>query len=138
VPLGASGTIDHFVVGPPGVFVLNTKHLRQGKVWVAEGSFVVNGQTTNYLPSSRAEGQRAAALLSTACGFEVAVVAVIVVIAANLAVKSQPPDVHVVGRTKIVTWLQGLPATLDGDEIEAIYDQARRDSTWPTSAALAP
>ena len=68
VPVGEKDSdIDHVVIGPPGVFTLNTKNHSRKKVWVAEKAFMVSGQKTNYLRNSRHEAARASKLLTTAC-----------------------------------------------------------------------
>ncbi|MFZ0834488.1 MAG: nuclease-related domain-containing protein, partial [Mycobacterium sp.] len=133
VPVGEKDSdIDHVVIGPPGVFTLNTKNHSRKKVWVAEKAFMVSDQKTNYLRNSRHEAARASKLLTTACGFDVQVEPVIVVIAAELTIKSQPADVHVVARKRIGKWLERRPATLSPVAVEAIYEMARRDTTWRT------
>ena len=45
------------IIGPGGVFTLNTKNHSRGKVWVAQNSFLVNGQKTDYLRNSRYEAK---------------------------------------------------------------------------------
>lgn len=133
VPVGAKDSdIDHVVIGPPGVFTLNTKNHSRKKVWVADKAFMVSGQKTNYLRNSRHEAARASKLLTAACGFNVQVEPIIVVIAAELTIKAQPTDVHVVARKRIGKWLERRPATLSPVAVEAIYEMARRDSTWRT------
>jgi hypothetical protein len=131
IPVGERGSdIDHVVIGPPGVFTLNTKNHIPNKVWVTEKVFLVNGQNTDYFRNSRHEAGRASGLLSAACGLEVPVEPIIVVMAANLTVKSQPIDVHVVARKRIRQWLTQRPTILTGERIAEIYDYARRDVTW--------
>jgi hypothetical protein len=131
VPVGEKGSdIDHVVIGPPGVFTLNTKNHSRSKVWVAEKTFMVNGQAKGYFGNSRFEAKRASRLLSVAAGFDVPVDPVIVVMAAQLTVKAQPPGVTVVARRRIRKWLTELPAILPADRVEEIYGVARRDSTW--------
>jgi hypothetical protein len=131
VPVGEEDSdIDHVVIGPPGVFTLNTKNHSRKKVWVAEKAFMVSGQKTNYLRNSRYEAARASKLLTAACGFDVQVEPIIVVIAAELTIKAQPADVHVVARKRIGKWLERRPATLSPEAVEAIYEMARRDTTW--------
>jgi hypothetical protein len=131
VPVGHKGSdIDHVVIGPPGVFTLNTKNHSGSKVWVAERTFMVNGQKQPYLRNSRFEAQRASKLLSKACGFQVNVEPIIVVMAAELTFKGKRPDVHVVGRKQIAKWLTGRPPTLAPEGVEIIFEQARRDVTW--------
>jgi hypothetical protein len=131
VPVGDKGSdIDHVVIGPPGVFTLNTKNHSGNKVWVAERTFMVNGQNQPYLRNSRFEAERASKLLSKACGFGITVEPIIVVMAAELTIKAMPPDVHVVGRKRIAKWLASRPPVLAPEGVEIIFEQARRDSTW--------
>jgi hypothetical protein len=131
VPVGdRNSDIDHVVIGPPGVFTLNTKNHSGARVWVAERSFLVNGQKTDYLLNSRFEAERAAKLLSAACGFGIAVEPIIVVLAADLVIKSQPPDVHVVARRRIANWLLRRPPVLHPQVVEELYRHARREPTW--------
>jgi hypothetical protein len=99
VPVGTNGSdIDHVVIGPGGVFTLNTKNRRGKKVWTAEKALFVNGQRTDYLRNSRHEAERAARLLSSAAGASVHVEPVIVVISEKLTIKHKPDGVHVVSR----------------------------------------
>jgi hypothetical protein len=131
VPVGPKETdIDHVVIGPAGVFTLNTKNHGRSRVWVADRAFLVNGKRTEYLRNSRSEAQRASKCLSVACGWDVAVEPVIVVMAATLTVKVPPAGVHVVGRKMIAKWLARRPAVLEPARVEQIFEQARRDSTW--------
>ena len=131
VPVGEKGSdIDHVVIGPSGVFTLNTKNHIRSNVWVTDTVFMVNGQKREYFRNSRHEAKRASGLLSAACGFEVLVEPIIVVLAARLTVKSQPADVHVVGRKRIRKWLTHQRPTLTPERVEQIYGYARRDLTW--------
>lgn len=131
VPVGTGDTdIDHVVIGPPGVFTLNTKNHLGGRVTVTSKAIYVNGTFHPYLAKSRAEGKRATKLLSTSCGYEVMVQPLIVVMANELKIKSMTDGVHVVGRKRITRWLLNQPQTLMPDEVDAIYSVARRRSTW--------
>jgi hypothetical protein len=133
VPVGENGgDIDHLVIGPGGVYTLNTKNHPGGKVWVAERSFMVNGQRTQYLRNSRFEASRAAKLLGAACGFEVAVEPIIVLLCAEITIKSRPEGVHVVSHRRIRKWLTKRPPVLGPEQVQAVYDHARRDITWRT------
>jgi hypothetical protein len=131
VPVGEKGSdIDHVVMGPSGVFTLNTKNHIRSNVWVTENVFMVNGRKTDYFRNSRHEAARASKLLSAACGFVVPVEPIIVVMAATLTVKSKPTDVHVVGRKRIRKWLTHQRPVLLPEHVEQIYAHARRDLTW--------
>ena len=81
VPVGKGDTdIDHVVIGPGGVFTINTKNHSGQKVWVAGRTFMVNGQKQPHLRNAGHEAQRASRLLSAAAGFRVDVVPVIAVV----------------------------------------------------------
>ncbi|MGY6499909.1 MAG: nuclease-related domain-containing protein [Acidimicrobiales bacterium] len=131
VPVGDKGSdIDHVVIGPGGVFTLNTKNHSGKKVWVSEKTLMIGGHRTQYLRNSRFEGTRASSMLAAACGFEVPVRPVIVLMCEELTIKSAPEDVSVVSIRIIRKWLQRRPVVLTAEQVEAIYDHARRDSTW--------
>ena len=132
IPLSETGTdLDHLVTGPGGVFSINTKHHPDASVWVAGGTFLVNGQRQDYVRASRAEGRKVARLLTAACGFKVEVTPVIAVVgAANLKVKEQPADVVVCARRRVVDWLRSQPEVIDAGTVEAIYSAARLRATW--------
>lgn len=55
---------------------------------------------------------------------------VVVVIAASLTVKDQPADVIVIGRRQLRRWLQSLDPQLTAESVAAVYDAARRSTTW--------
>ena len=64
LPVGTAGAdIDHLVLGPSGIFTINTKHHRGKKIWVAGGSFQINGQTQAYLRNSKFEATRVTKML---------------------------------------------------------------------------
>ena len=72
IPVGNRGSdIDHVVIGPGGVFTLNTKHHPGAKIWVGGDTFMVDGHKQPYIRNSRHEASRAAKLLTSACGFPV-------------------------------------------------------------------
>ena len=131
VPVGDRGSdIDHVVIGPGGVFTLNTKNHTGQRVSVTASTVFVNGQNTHYVRNSRFEAERAARLLSAACNETVAVHPVIVVMAAELTSKGQPTDVSVVGRKSIAQWMARRPAVMTPQRVEDIFEYARRDTTW--------
>jgi Nuclease-related domain len=131
VPVGSNDTdIDHVVIGPPGVFTLNTKNHLGKRVTVYEYAIYVGGAQQPYIAKSRAEGKRGSKLLSSACGFGVVVHPVVVIMADELVVKGSPKQVDVVGRRRIAEWLDRRPSLLSPERIEAIYAVARRRSTW--------
>ncbi len=135
VPVGAHDTdIDHVVIGPPGVFTLNTKNHLGKRVTVYERVIYVSGTKQPYITKSRAEGRRAAKLLSAACGFTVNVTPVVVIMASELIVKALPSDVAVVGRKQIARWLANQPPRIGPHQVAAIFAAARQRSVWRASS----
>jgi hypothetical protein len=132
IPVGDRGAdIDHLVVGPGGVYTLNAKHHPGARVWVGGDVLMVNGARHPYVRNSRHEALRAGRLLSAASGSPVHVVGVVVPVNANdLTIAKPPADVHVVGRRRLRRWLRRRPTVLDDDTIEAIFQVARRSTTW--------
>lgn len=132
VPVGERGSdIDHLVVGPGGVFTLNTKHHPGKRLDVRGDSFLVDGHRQPYVRNSRHEAERAARLLSAAVGFPVAVRGVVVPVgAASLVVAAQPADVSVVARRQLADWLSRTYAVLPPQAVAALFDAARRSTTW--------
>lgn len=131
IPVGDRGSdIDHLVIGPGGVYTLNTKNHPGGKVWVAEQTFLVNGRRVPYLRNARHEADRASRLLSKACRFHVPVEPVIVVLGAGITVKSPPDRVHVRNARYLRRWLAMRAPVLSTEQVDTIYSMARRDTTW--------
>lgn len=132
VPVGERGAdIDHVVIGPGGVYTVNAKHHPGARVWVAEDTVLVNGHYQPYVRNSRHEAKRAAVLLSAACGFPVEVLGLVVPVGAkDVTVKRPPNGAFVVPRRQVARWLSQRRQVLDERVIEAVYDIARRSTTW--------
>lgn len=127
--------IDHVVIGPGGVFTINTKHHPGGRAWIGRWAIKIDGQNVPYLRNSRFEAARAADLLSAACGFPVDVQAAIAIITTRFDLKQQPEDVFVGGPRSVTRWIEKRPLVLTPDEVAAIYEHARRDTTWRLAGA---
>jgi hypothetical protein len=134
IPVGDRGSdIDHLIIGPGGVFTVNTKHHPKAKIWVGGNTFMVNGHKQRYVRDSRYEAARAAKLLTAACGFPVHVEGLIVTVnASEIVVKSQPDGVSVTWRNNVPTWLLSLGDILTPDVVSSIYEASRRSTTWRT------
>ena len=107
IPVGTRGSdIDHLVVGPGGVFTLNTKNHAGKDVWVAGSVLMVNGQHQKYLRNSAHEAKRAAALLTRAVGREVPVRAAVVLVAPRrVTVRRFAEGAAVVTDSQLRRWL---------------------------------
>jgi hypothetical protein len=135
VPVGERGSdIDHVVIGPGGVFTVNTKTHPDGRGWVGRNSVRVNGHAVPYLRNSRFEAQRAERLLSAAVGFPVSIRPVLVFLTGtlipNVAIKTAPDDVVILDRTDIPGAFKRSSKKLAAEQVAMIYDQARRSTTW--------
>jgi len=136
VPVGENGSdIDHVVIGPGGVFTINTKHHPDASVWVGGNTFLVDGHRQPYVRNSRFEARRTAKLLSAVVdGAPVVVTGLIVVMGARkgFKVKSQPPDgeVVVLTRREVAPWLAQRPKVMTDEQVSALYDVARRSDAW--------
>jgi len=132
IPVGARGSdIDHLIIGPGGVFTANTKNHPRAKIWVGGDTLMVNGQRQPYVRNARHEAERAAKLLSQACGWSVPVVGLVILVNADdLKIKEPPADVHVMWRRQAIRWLRRREEALDQVSLELIFDAARRSTTW--------
>jgi hypothetical protein len=140
VPVGNRGSdIDHIVIGRGGVYTLNTKTHPGGRVWVGEKKVMVNGKPTDYLRNSRHEAERAGRLLSHAVGFAIPIQPVLVFLTGtlipNVTIKQNPPDVRSYNRMDIPGVFKRAPHRIDDEQIAAIYEVARRCTTWTGSRA---
>ncbi len=131
VPVGKRGSdIDHVVIGPGGVFTINTKNHRGKRVSVSSRGVWLSGHRQHYLRNSEHEATRASRLLSDACGFPVMVSGVLVIFAGDLHRKEQPQDVTVLAAGELRRWLKKRPQVLDAGTVAAVYEQARRGEIW--------
>jgi hypothetical protein len=132
VPVGSGASdIDHVVIGPAGVFTLNTKNHPGKKIWVGEHVLLVDGHKTAYLRNSRHEAQRASILLATALGSPVPVKPLVVVVgAAAITVKQQPVDVAVVPAARIERYLRKQKPVYSVDEVRELTRAALKPRTW--------
>jgi len=137
VQVSDAGTdIDHVVIGPAGVFTLNTKRHPDGKVTVYDRALYVNGVKVDYLNKSRGEARRASRLLTYACGFPVPVRSAIVFVdLADIKEKGRPDDLLITTRRRLVNLLHGLPVSLDTDEVGTVHQQACNSRTWLPGSA---
>jgi hypothetical protein len=135
IPIGRSGAdVDHLVIGPTGVYSLNTKHHPGGNLFVAHDAVLVNGTRYPYVRNSRHEAKAVSRALSSACQRPVHVDGLVVAVGLRrMTVRAQPADVVVLSSRRLTRWLTAGPDRLAPSEIERIFDAARRSSTWRRS-----
>lgn len=137
VRVGPKADVDHLVLGPAGVFCLNTKRLDyDADVVVTARQFRVNGYSRDYYPKAVNEASRVEVRLQAAVGWDIPVQPVVVVCnvnKANVRFREQPDDVAVVFRRDVVRWLRSKPTMLAPEQISMLVRKARHPSTWDPS-----
>ncbi|WP_086746989.1 nuclease-related domain-containing protein [Streptomyces scabiei] len=130
IPLAGDVDIDHVLIGPGGAFCFNTKCHRKARVWVGDDSVRMGSQSYPYVRKSRAEGRRASAALTRACGFTVEVQPVLAFVAvAELTVVPSLRDVRVL-QERDITAFKHLKGRWTSDKVELVYAAARDRHTW--------
>ncbi|MFE9255588.1 nuclease-related domain-containing protein [Streptomyces sp. NPDC006879] len=134
IPLPPRYDIDHLLIGPGGVFTINTKYVRGSSVWVGdEAAKIRGGEPRPYPRRARAEATRAARTLSAHCGFRVTVQPVLVFVGAtNLNKEPTLLDVRVY-RERELAALAAADGALSADRIRRIHDIARHRQAWRES-----
>ena len=147
VPLGdghgrVRGDVDHLVIGPPGLVSINTKHHRTGKLYLDGDELVLNGHPTAYVPKARREAERVTGLLQQALTVgspelagRVPVRPLLVIVGGRLMTDAWPSGVTVVMASKLIEALRAFPEVLSVEEVGAVYELARRSTTWNPAAA---
>jgi hypothetical protein len=135
VPVGdRDADIDHVLIGPGGVFTINTKTHPGQRVTVYRNAIYVAGTGTDYLRNSRHEAQRASRLLCRAVERPVVVKPVLVILTAryqsSVTIKQQPDDVLVLTGVDVPRAFTRWTPILTTREVETLYDRARRSTTW--------
>ena len=137
VPVGVDASdIDHVLIGPPGVFTINTKHHPGGRVWVAGHGLRVNNQPKHYLSNAAHEAARAERLLSRASGLSVEVVGIIVIVGASVTVKAPPhSDTAQIGVIPAAALLQTVQVrrAYSDEQLASIVAAAVRPETWSSA-----
>ncbi|WP_235493470.1 nuclease-related domain-containing protein [Leifsonia sp. Leaf336] len=127
---GAVADVDHVVVGPAGVFVINTKHHRGQRVWVHERAVLVAGQKQPYLRNSDLEASRVRGVLAQA-GLVAPVTALVVLVGTKeVTVRQQPRRVRVLRSEALLRWLIRRPAVIDAATTAAVSRLFDDPSTW--------
>lgn len=136
VPVGSGGAdVDHLLIGPAGVFTVNSKHHPGGRVDV-RGEAVFLGTTfKHYVSDARSEARRVRDRLH-AQGVDVEVRPLVCVVGAQrLRVIEAPEGVTVLGSEDFIGHLNLLPAVVTPATAEAAFEAARQPGAWPGVAA---
>jgi hypothetical protein len=131
IPLANKVDIDHLLIGPGGVFSINTKHHHKRAVWVGDDSVKVDhGKPAPYARKSRAEANRVVRVLERYCDFPVPVEPVLVSVGVSeLKVVATQLSVRVYEERQVAA-LAPLSGVLTADQVEQVYSVARHRQAW--------
>jgi hypothetical protein len=130
VPVGERGTnIEHVVIGPGGVFTINTRNVT-GKLWVGPRSIRHNGHPTDFLSKAIAEARRASRLLSAAVGRSVDVRGVLAILADEWTIREEPADVFVRAPRGAKNLMLRQPVVLSIREVNELAAASAKPATW--------
>ncbi|MDY7528876.1 MULTISPECIES: nuclease-related domain-containing protein [unclassified Cryobacterium] len=134
VPIGA-GTkdVDHLVIGPGGVFAINTKHHAGASIWVGDFVLRVNNVNTRHVKQAQSDAMDVGRRLTTKVGFPVPVISVLAILGARSINDKRTPAaglVAVVDAKNLVSWLVARPQQLSDSELALIEFAAEEPETW--------
>ncbi|MEU5144373.1 nuclease-related domain-containing protein [Streptomyces sp. NPDC021139] len=131
IPLANNVDVDHLLIGPGGVFSINTKHHRNRAVWVGDDAVKVDhGRPAPYARKSRAEARRVVRVLEHYCGFPVPVEPVLVFVGVtDLKVVATQLNLRVCQERQVPA-LAPLSGVLTAEQVEQVYSIARHRQAW--------
>ncbi|MEV0093381.1 nuclease-related domain-containing protein [Streptomyces sp. NPDC050738] len=131
VPKSNGGDIDHLLIGPGGVFSINTKCHPGASVWVGDSMAKVNnGPPEPYAAASKAEAAYVREVLERHCGFPVAVEPVLVFVDVATVYRAVTQNKVRIYQEREVSALGPLTGVLTPDRVEAVYAVARHRRAW--------
>lgn len=138
LPVGTSGAdIDHLVLGPGGIFTINTKHHRGKKIWVAGSSFLVNGRKQAYIRNAQFEAARVTRTLRAFLPQIPPVHPLITLVRpSSITIKKKPDEVTVVNARELCRWLLSRPVSLAEHDLIALEAIIDSPLTWPVPTSL--
>ncbi|MBC7443619.1 MAG: NERD domain-containing protein [Ramlibacter sp.] len=134
LPIGKKGAdIDHLLIGPGGLFTLNTKnHTGQG-VWVAGRTLMVSGRRVPHLRNAEHEADRVTKLLRARMPRLADAQPVIALVnPKSLTIKARPERVMVVTAPALRRWLLARPVSMGPAELADLAAIIDDPATWPT------
>jgi hypothetical protein len=118
---GASGDIDHVVVGAGGLFAITTRSIAGDRVVVAEDELLGRGERVPFGRSAAAATRRTARLAGAALPAELGVRNVLVVAGARpVRLRVRARSIEVRDARSVRAWLESLPPVLDDDDVRRI------------------
>jgi hypothetical protein len=132
VPIGKNDTdIDHILVGPGGIFTINTQHPCGKHIWVGARAVIVSGHKKAYLPAAEHEAERVTTVLRERMPLVAPAQPVVVLVdAKQISFRARPAQVKVLDARGLVDWLEKLQPVLSDDEIAEAVVILDSPATW--------
>ncbi|MFD9521100.1 nuclease-related domain-containing protein [Streptomyces sp. NPDC059979] len=128
---GNGGDIDHVLIGPGGVFSINTKNHRGASVWVGDSMAKINGgKPRPYAAASQAEADFVRKVLGRYCAFDVPVEPVLVFVGISSLDRAATQYAVRVYQEREVSALGPLAGKLTPEQVEHVYGVARHRRVW--------
>ncbi|WP_087883130.1 nuclease-related domain-containing protein [Streptomyces alboflavus] len=131
VPKSNGGDIDHLLIGPGGVFSINTKCHQGASVWVGDTMAKVNGgKPVPYAAASKAEASYVQGVLQRHCGFAVPVEPALVFVGVTSLYRAATQFAVWIYQEREVSAFGPLAGRLAPNQVEQIYAVARHRRIW--------
>jgi hypothetical protein len=139
VPIGKNDTdIDHILVGPGGIFTINTQHHCGKHIWVGARTVTVSGHKRAYLSAAEHEAERVTTVLRERMPLVAPVQPVLTLVdAKQISFRDKPEQVKVIDARGLLSWLQGLQPVLSDDEIAEAVVILDSPATWREHPSVA-
>ncbi|MBX0301269.1 NERD domain-containing protein [Cryobacterium sp. 1639] len=132
VPIGKNDTdIDHILVGPGGIFTINTQHHCGKRIWVGSRTVTVSGHKKAYLPAAEHEAERVSTVLRERMPLVAPVQPVVALVdAKQITFRQKPEQVKVLDARGLLSWLERLQPVLSEAEIAEAVVILDSPTTW--------
>lgn len=134
---GRHSDTDHLVVGPGGIFTVNTMHhggstRRHGlDVWVGKRVMLVAGRKVPHLRNSEFAAERVTNLVRERMPLLTPVQPVIALVdPRRLTISDKPEQVKVIDARDLCRWLVRLHPVLSAGEVQEVSDLVDSPNTW--------
>ncbi|MFG2750034.1 nuclease-related domain-containing protein [Streptomyces xanthophaeus] len=131
IPKSNGGDIDHLLIGPGGVFSVNTKNHQGASVWVGDSMAKVNGGPPHpYAAASKTEADYVRKVLEHYCGFDLPVEPVLVFVGVASLHRAATQYTVRVYQEREVAALGPITGKLTSEQVESVYAVARHRRAW--------
>ncbi|MGW6407266.1 nuclease-related domain-containing protein [Streptomyces vinaceus] len=128
---GNGGDIDHLLIGPGGVFSINTKNHQGSSVWIGDSMAKVNGGPPRpYAAASQAEADFVRRVLARYCAFEVPVEPALVFVGITSLTRAATQCTVRIYQERDVAALGPLTGKLTPEQVEQVHTVARHRRVW--------